>query len=128
MSNTSPLDVASNFKMNIFSLIDYLLDICNCDSDLLAARLAVKLIPDKIAIENFSHNVQNHRNQIETENEKYFLDEHGGNNIFNDFNKEKVIKFRDYWKRLDDDQKKCVWKYFKYFLKLSDRYIELLGA
>lgn len=127
MSDISPLEIAYHFKVNVMKLIDFLIDILDSDSDLLAARLVVKMIPDKIAIENFAHNAQTHRSEIESSNESYFLDEDGGqHSLFSDFSENKVIKFKTFWKQLSNEQHESIWKYFKYFLRLSDRYIELI--
>ena len=128
MSEISPLEIAHNFKLNVMKLIDFLIDILDSDSDLLAARLVVKMIPDKIAIENFAHNAETHRNEIESSNESYFLDEDGGqHSLFSDFSESKVIKFKTFWKQLSHDQHESIWKYFKYFLRLSDRYVDLIN-
>lgn len=129
MSETSALTVANHFKLNVMKLIDFLIDILNSDSDLLATRLIVKLIPDKTAIENFAKDVENNthvRREIETKNESYFLDG-DGSILFMGIDQSKVIKFKNFWKQISHEQRECIWKYFAYFLKLSDRYTELIS-
>lgn len=126
VNETSPMEVAENFKVNVLKLIDYLIEILNSDSDLLAVRLVVRMIPCKTAIDNFTEHSRDHRNEIENSNETYFLNDEGNNLLFNDFSQNKVIKFKNFWKDLTPVQKECIWKYFKYFLKLCDRYNELI--
>ena len=123
MSETSPVEIAKNFKLNVLKLIDYLIDILESDSDLLMVRFVVKNLSQTTMIEKFHRNVQSHRNEIESSNEDYFMDVN--NTIFDDFG-EKVLKFKTFWKKLSNDQQTCIWKYFKYFLRLSDRYNTLV--
>jgi len=123
-----PIAIAHNFKINVIKLIDFLIDILDSDSDLLAARLVVKMIPEKTAIENFAHNAQLHRKEIETKNESYFLDDSGGqSSLFSDFNEKKVVKFKTFWKQITPEQRESIWKYFQYFLKLSDTYTSAIS-
>lgn len=125
---SSPVEIANNFKLNVLKLIDYLSEILNSDSDILAARLVVKFIPDTTAIENFAEHSKDHRQEIETCNEAYFLNDDGGqHSLYNDFSETKVIKFKNFWSKLTDQQRDCIWKYFKYFLRLSDKYMQTIS-
>lgn len=123
---STALEICGNFKQNVLKLIDYLIDITESDSDLIAARLGVRMIPDTKAIENFAKHSQGHREQIEHKEELYFLNNED-NPIFSEFKASKVNKFKDLWKSLRTEQKDCIWKYFSYFLRLSDRYCQLTG-
>lgn len=130
--SVSPIDVASNFKLNINKLIDYLLSITESDADLLLVRIVVRNINDIKAIERFAANAESHREEIVNKNENYFLNEDCENaNIFSQIAEQigdkKVLKFKNIWKNLNSEQKECIWSYFQHFVKLSDRYKQLLG-
>lgn len=123
--SANPAEVADNFKENVLKLIDYLISIIPHDSDLLSARLVTKMIPTIKAIENFAKHIGTHRVQIENEDEQYFLSNDGTDTIFADYSQSKVVKFKTLWQQLDKSQKSNIWTYFKYFIRLSDRYCEL---
>tara|TARA_B100000900_G_scaffold416191_1_gene449890 strand:- start:10639 stop:11055 length:417 start_codon:yes stop_codon:yes gene_type:complete len=41
--------------------------------------------------------------------------------VNNDINNQLILKLKNYWKELDDENKETVWKYFTILLKLCDK-------
>lgn len=117
------MEIAKNFKTNVIQLIDYLIETVGADSDLLAVSLAVKMINEKLAIENFIKHSDVHRAQIASRSEDYFLNDEG--NLFAEFSEKKVSKFKKCWQGLSAQEKESVWKFFEYFLRLADRYRDI---
>ena len=69
---------------------------------------------------------------IKTRNETYFLENNFFENNMNkndgvNNNKNKLIHFKKLWKsgRLDDQDKKVVWRWIDSFVYLADKYIKI---
>ena len=60
---------------------------------------------------------------IKDRNETFFLEE----NIFENLSKSKTLHFKKLWRsgKLDDDDKKIIWKWIDSFVYLSDKYIKI---
>ena len=84
----------------------------------------VKSVNSKLVLEYFIKYIYPHKENIKNENEQFFL-EGGGQEELQDKN---GLKFRDNMKNLwnenmSEDNKKVVWKYFKTFILLIEKYI-----
>lgn len=68
-----------------------------------------------------------YKENIRTQNEKFFLDHDYQDVLNNDevkadnINNKLVNKLKGYWKDLDEDNRKIVWEYFGIFLKIVDK-------
>ena len=86
--------------------------------------IMVKSVNSKLVLEYFIKYIYPHKENIKNENEQFFL-EGGGQEELQDKN---GLKFRDNMKNLwnenmSEDNKKVVWKYFKTFILLIEKYI-----
>ncbi len=73
-------------------------------------------------IENFIKYIHPFKTQIMTEDELFFINGGGQDNIQGDMLKLRNI-IRDLWiDNMSDENKKVVWKYFKVFILLSEKY------
>ena len=88
--------------------------------------IMIKSVNSKLVLEYFIKYIYPHKENIRNENEQFFI-EGGGQEEIQDKN---GLKFRDNMKNLwnenmKEENKKVVWKYFKTFILLIDKYILL---
>ena len=86
--------------------------------------IMIKSVNSKLVLEYFIKYIYPHKENIRNENEQFFI-EGGGQEEIQDKN---GLKFRDNMKNLwnenmKEENKKVVWKYFKTFILLIDKYI-----
>jgi|LakMenEpi03Aug12_release.lakeMendotaPanAssembly.Ray.scaffolds.fasta_scaffold496866_2 hypothetical protein len=120
--------VLHEFKNGLICFFDELIDQFPEEGDLVIVRIFLK---DQILIEDVMNMFVYHltkddhkmKTMIKSRNETYFLD----NNFFENMNKNKVIHFKKLWKsgRLDDDDKKVVWRWIDSFVFLADKYMKI---
>jgi hypothetical protein len=86
--------------------------------------IMIKSVNSKLVLEYFIKYIYPHKENIRNENEQFFI-EGGGQEEIQDKN---GLKFRDNMKNLwnenmKEENKKVIWKYFKTFILLIDKYI-----
>jgi hypothetical protein len=123
----SVLLILQEFKNNLITFFDELIDQFPSEADLVIIRIFLK---DQISIEeviNIFNNIINKDNQkfkkmIKERNESFFLD----SNIFDEISKTKVVHFKKLWRSdvLDKDDKEIIWKWIDSFVFLSDKYVK----
>ena len=123
----SELLILHEFKNNLITFFDELIDQFPNEADLVIIRIFLK---DQISIEeviNIFNNIINRDNQkfkkmIKERNERFFLD----SNIFDEISKTKVVHFKKLWRSdvLDKDDKEIIWKWIDSFVFLSEKYIK----
>lgn len=136
----SEIQVLKEFKNNLISFFDELIDQFPEMGDLVMMRIFLKdqiLIKDVVEMFSFqlNKNEQQIRKIIKERNEQFFLEE---NNFFdgliNTNNegcgngvKNKVSKFQNIWRsnRLDKEDKETIWKWIDSFVFLTDKYNKL---
>ena len=126
----SEFDILSQFKTNLISFFDELIDQFPEEGDLVIVRIFLK---DQIPIEdvmkmlvvNLNKDDAMLKKMIKERNENFFLE----NNIFdtNQKNKEKVLHFKKIWRsdRLDDDDRQTIWRWIDTFVYLANKYSKL---
>lgn len=72
----------------------------------------------------FSERILPHASKVETENETFFVE---CTDLFEGISNDKVHYFKDLWMspNITESDKKSLWKWFKLFLKLSQKYQEV---
>ena len=125
IESSSIIEILKEFKNSLITFFDELIDQFPEEGDLIIVRIFLK---DQMPIENvmtiFINNLnkdeQKLRKMVKDRNEIFFLE----NNVFDTVNKNKVLHFKKLWRsgRLDDDDKKVVWKWIDSFIFLSDKY------
>jgi len=123
----SVLLILQEFKNNLITFFDELIDQFPSEADLVIIRIFLK---DQISIEEvikIFNNIINKDNQkfkkmIKERNESFFLD----SNIFDEISKTKVVHFKKLWRSdvLDKDDKEIIWKWIDSFVFLSDKYVK----
>jgi hypothetical protein len=119
--------ILQEFKNNLISFFDELIDLFPSEPDLVIVRIFLKdqiPIDEVINIFNNTINKDNHkfRKMIKDRNEIFFLE----SNIFDSISKSKVVHFKKLWRseQLDDDNKQIIWKWVDSFVYLADKYIK----
>ena len=119
--------ILQEFKINLISFFDELIDLFPSEPDLVIVRIFLKdqiPIDEVINIFNNTINKDNHkfRKMIKDRNEIFFLE----SNIFDSISKSKVVHFKKLWRseQLDDDNKQIIWKWVDSFVYLADKYIK----
>ena len=125
----SEIQVLIEFKNNLISFFDELIDQFPLEPDLVMVRIFLKdQIPVKDAMEEFVHKITKNDNElrkmIKDRQEEFFLD----NNIFDNLGRDKVNQFSRIWRSdaLDAEDKVVIWKWVDSFVYFSDKYIKLL--
>ena len=120
--------ILQEFKNNLISFFDELIDLFPTEPDLVIIRIFLKdqiPIEEVIIIFNNTINMDNQkfRKMIKDRNELFFLE----SNIFDSISKTKVVHFKKLWRsdQLDDDNKDVIWKWIDSFVYLGEKYIKV---
>lgn len=125
MTNDKTTELEQLFKRELTKFFDSLMVQQNNDPDLIAATTYIwchklsdvigymyrKILPDEKEYDNVDSF------------DKYVLE---SKNLFGILPIKKVDKIRKIWISLDVDDKNNVWKCFKYFVKISEKYKKLI--
>ena len=119
--------IVQEFKNNLITFFDELIDQFPTEADLVIIRIFLK---DQIAIAKviniFNNTInkdgQKFKKMIKDRNENFFLE----SNIFDSISKTKIVHFKKLWRSnsLDDDDKQIIWKWIDSFVYLGEKYIK----
>ena len=119
--------ILQEFKNNLITFFDELIDQFPTEADLVIIRIFLK---DQIAIATviniFNNTInkdgQKFKKMIKDRNENFFLE----TNIFDSISKTKIVHFKKLWRSnsLDDDDKQIIWKWIDSFVYLGEKYIK----
>jgi hypothetical protein len=119
--------ILQEFKNNLITFFDELIDQFPTEADLVIIRIFLKdQIPIEEVINIFINTInkdgQRFKKMIKDRNENFFLE----SNIFDSISKTKVVHFKKLWRSnsLDDDDKKIIWKWIDSFVYLGEKYIK----
>ena len=119
--------ILQEFKNNLITFFDELIDQFPTEADLVIIRIFLKdQIPIEEVINIFINTInkdgQRFKKMIKDRNEIFFLE----SNIFDSISKTKVVHFKKLWRSnsLDDDDKKIIWKWIDSFVYLGEKYIK----
>ena len=127
MSNST--DILTDFKRNIISFIDALIYQFPKEGDLVIVRIVLKDMAKPIDImNNFISKILPLKDVINTRDDSFFLNSESAASLFSEFDKGKVNHFKRIWKssELDAEDRNIIWTWFNAFIKLAERYQELL--
>ena len=119
-------DILREFKHNIITFLDELIETFPQEVDFVVARIYLK---DRVHPEDIMHTfIQNMiplKDIISIRDEKFFLEGHV--NFFDKASKGTVNHFKNIWKsgQLDDDDKNVIWKWFDTFIFLAEKYQQM---
>ena len=123
----SEILILKEFKKNLISFVDELVDQFPSESDLVILRIYFSdQCEIKQVIESFTQYLNKDDNiikrNIEERNDSFFLNH---NTLFeNVIDKSKIIHFKKIWRspQLDQEDKEIIWKWIDSFVFLSDKY------
>ena len=119
--------IVQEFKNNLITFFDELIDQFPTEADLVIIRIFLKdQIPIDEVINIFNNTInkddQKFKKMIKDRNENFFLE----SNIFDSISKTKIVHFKKLWRSnsLDDDDKQIIWKWIDSFVYLGEKYIK----
>ena len=119
--------ILQEFKNNLITFFDELIDQFPTEADLVIIRIFLKdQIPIDEVINIFNNTInkddQKFKKMIKDRNENFFLE----SNIFDSISKTKIVHFKKLWRSnsLDDDDKQIIWKWIDSFVYLGEKYIK----
>ena len=117
--------ILKDFKKNLTSFIDGLIDQFPTDEDLIVLRIYFNDQVDiKKVMETFTHQLnkddQKLKEDIKNHNDSFLVE----SLTIDYFGNTKTIQFKKIWRspRLDQEDKKIIWKWIDGFVYLSDKY------
>lgn len=122
-------DILIQFKSNIISFIDELIEQFPKEGDLVIVRILLKDMAAPVDImNNFISKIFPFRDVIKTRNDSFFLNSESASSLFSDLDKGKVNHFKRIWKSssLDQQDREIIWIWFDTFIKMAERYQESL--
>jgi hypothetical protein len=124
----SKLQILIQFKKSLTQFFDELISQFPEEPDLVLVRIFLNdQIPIEDTMNEFCHILVRVREKIRTRDESFFLEEHS---LFQELSHASVNHFKKIWRssRIDDEDKKVIWKWCDAFVILSDKYQECLKA
>jgi hypothetical protein len=120
--SNNTISILKNFKNNLITFLDELINQFPQESDLIIARIFLK---DQIPILDIMNYVCFKliplKHLVKNRDEHFFLD---NNILFDNFQKNKVNHFKKLWRSglLDTEDKEIIFKWFDTFLYLAEKY------
>ena len=132
----SEIQILQQFKKQLISFFDELISQFPEEPDLVLIRIFLNdQMPIKDVMDVFIRKINKPaegdgltiREMIKNRNENFFVE---NNSLFQEISKMKVNHFKKLWMsgRLDEEDKKIVWKWVDSFLYLSDKYISVINT
>lgn len=126
----SEIQILQQFKIQLISFFDELISQFPEEPDLVMLRIFINdQIPTKDVMDICIHKInkpvegdnQSIRDMIKSRSEMFFIE---NNSLFQEISKSKVNHFKRLWMggRLDNEDKKIVWKWIDSFVYLADKY------
>jgi hypothetical protein len=118
--------ILQQFKDNLVSFLDELIDVFPSESELILLRIFIKdQIPTEDILNKFIYTINKNdneiRNYIKQRNDIVFTNA----DFFQAITQIKTMNFRKLWVSdlLDENEKEMFWKWIESFVSLSDKYI-----
>lgn len=121
-SSQNPQDIITEFKRLLIGFIDELIEQFPQEGDLVLARVFLNnQVPITVVINYFIKELLPLKPIIEQRDENFFLQ---NDILFGAINRGKVGHFRRLWRSpvLDDTDRALIWKWFDYFIRITERY------
>jgi len=121
----SRLDILKLFKTNLIKFLDALIEQFPSEGDLAVLRV---FLSEQIPIEDvlivFSNRLLPYKQMIINKDEKFFIE---GDDVFKGVSSDTVSYCKNIWlsEKITGDDKEQIWKWFKLFVNLSEKYINL---
>jgi len=121
----SRLDILKLFKTNLIKFLDALIEQFPSEGDLAVLRV---FLSEQIPIEDvlivFSNRLLPYKQMIINKDEKFFVE---GDDVFKGVSSDTVSYCKNIWlsEKITVEDKEQIWKWFKLFVNLSEKYINL---
>ena len=121
----SRLDILKLFKTNLIKFLDALIEQFPSEGDLAVLRV---FLSEQIPIEDvlivFSKRLLPYKQMIMNKDEKFFVE---GDDVFKGVSSDTVSYCKNIWlsDKITGEDKEQIWKWFKLFVNLSEKYINL---
>jgi hypothetical protein len=121
----SRLDILKLFKTNLIKFLDALIEQFPSEGDLAVLRV---FLSEQIPIEDvlivFSKRLLPYKQMILNKDEKFFIE---GDDVFKGVSSDTVSYCKNIWlsEKITGEDKEQIWKWFKLFVNLSEKYINL---
>lgn len=128
---SSELELLIQLKNQLVSFLDELIESFPTEPDFVIFRIFVK---DKIPVVDIMNYITNKivplQDMIIKEDENFFLNQNVLFEKLDDNKANKVNHFKKLWlsNNVDKEDKKVIWKWFKSFLYLANKYLELKNS
>ena len=110
------------FKEKLAAFIDALIELLPNVGDLILLKIMFQTqIPLEQAMQIFSARIMPYAELVEARDERFFLET---TDLFAGIRRDKVSYFKDIWQSPDmsEENKKVLWDWFNFFLKLAKKY------
>ena len=121
----SRLDILKLFKTNLIKFLDALIEQFPSEGDLAVLRV---FLSEQIPIEDvlivFSNRLLPYKQMIINKDEKFFIE---GDDVFKGVSSDTVSYCKNIWlsEKITGDDKEQIWKWFKLFVNLSEKYMNV---
>ena len=122
LTNMSQLDLLKQLKDQLIIFFDELIELLPGEPDLIIVRIFLK---DKIPVETIMKYMKDKlvplKQLVKDKDDTFFLQ---NNILFEEIDTNKVNHFKKLWesKKLDKENKETMWKWFRSFIYLAEKY------
>jgi hypothetical protein len=119
------IKVLGEFRTNLVSFLDELIEQFPAEGDLVAARIFLAdQVPILDIMNTFIRRVIPIKEMAKLRDDKFFLENEV---LFSQASTSKISYFKELWtsKILDDDDRQTIWKWFDLFIGIAEKYIKL---
>ncbi len=120
----SETQILKEFKNSIIDFLDELIEQFPEETDLVIGRIFIKdRLPAEGIMSNFIQTLSPHRERILAEDDSFFLENAGS--LFGTGHSTRANHLKVIWKssKLQKEDRKIIWSWFKAFLHLADKYV-----
>lgn len=123
--NIPQLRILQAFQEQLLNLMEDMTRTLPGENDLAAVHFFFKSAPIEDIMKHFVVNILPLRKYVDTRDDRFFINQ---TDIFGELQKNKVDHFKRLWTsgHLSDQDRQVVWKYFDVFIKLADRFRQLM--
>ena len=122
---SSKLQILTDFKKNLVSFLDELIQQFPEEGDLIVLRIFLNdQVPIEEIMKGFSEKCLPLKDVIKKRDETFFLNE---NVLFSKIDQNKVNHFRRLWtsSKLDNEDINVIWAWYDAFILLAEKYVKL---
>lgn len=125
MNIEKQVELLGLFKKTMLEFLDELIEQFVEEGDLIVLRFFLsEQIPIETLMLQFTKYVYPMRDMIKNRNENFFLER---NNIFGSSPQDKIIHFKELYKKMEIDDRATLWSWFDIFIGICEKYKDTCG-